>query len=89
MKKIFIILAMTIGTATCAMAQENYNGNCGLFGKGSWSDGIFTDRGLVDEELEFPEHGSETDGGAPLGSGTAVLVGLGAAYLVGKKHKEE
>ena len=49
MKKIFIILAMTIGTATCAMAQENYNGNCGLFGKGSWSDGIITDRGLVDE----------------------------------------
>ena len=38
------------------------------------------------------QHGTDTDtNGAdgPLGSGVAVLLGLGAAYLVGKKRREE
>lgn len=36
-------------------------------------------------------HGSNADSpaNAPLGSGIAVLVGLGAAYLIGKKRNEE
>lgn len=36
-------------------------------------------------------HGYDQDvpSNAPLGSGIAVLLGLGAAYLVGKKRKEE
>jgi hypothetical protein len=40
--------------------------------------------------LTLPDvHGSDTDSnGVPLGSGIVVLVGFGAAYLVGKKHKE-
>jgi hypothetical protein len=63
--------------------------------------GLF-ERGAVIEEtsnnyntrsgLVLPEHhGESTDSGAegPLGSGIAVLVGLGAAYLVGKKRREE
>jgi len=36
------------------------------------------------------EHGMEADqNGSPLGSGIAVLMGLGAAYLVGKRRKED
>ena len=36
------------------------------------------------------QHGTNTDtNGTPLGSGVAVLLGLGAAYLVGKKRREE
>ena len=38
------------------------------------------------------EHGLDTDSEGtegPLGSGVAVLLGFGAAYLVGKKRKEE
>ena len=37
----------------------------------------------------IPEFGETEDQGAPLGSGFAVLMGLGAAYLVGKKRKED
>ena len=37
----------------------------------------------------LPPHGSDDNEPAPLGSGIAVLAGLGAAYLVGKKRKEE
>ena len=37
----------------------------------------------------IPEFGETGDQGAPVGSGIAVLVGLGAAYLVGKRRKED
>ena len=36
----------------------------------------------------LPPHGSDDNQPAPLGSGIAVLIGLGAAYLVGKRRKE-
>jgi LPXTG-motif cell wall-anchored protein len=36
----------------------------------------------------LPPHGSDDNQPAPLGSGIAVLMGLGAAYLVGKRRKE-
>lgn len=40
--------------------------------------------------LNLPsEHGSSNDDGVPLGSGIAVLLGLGAAYVVAKKRKED
>ena len=40
--------------------------------------------------LSLPSnHGYDSDTPAPLGSGIAVLVGLGAAYLIGKKRNEE
>jgi LPXTG-motif cell wall-anchored protein len=38
----------------------------------------------------MPEHGLNYDQeAAPLGSGIAVLIGLGGAYFVRKKRKEE
>ena len=37
----------------------------------------------------LPQHGVDTNQPAPLGSGIAVLMGLGAAYLVGKRRREE
>ena len=44
-------------------------------------DGIFAPR--------IPNHGETTHQNAPVGSGIAVLTALGAAYLVGKKRREE
>ena len=48
---------------------------------------------LVDRNGSFialPGFGQTDDqDGAPLGSSIAVLLGLGAAYMVSKKHKEE
>jgi LPXTG-motif cell wall-anchored protein len=40
-------------------------------------------------QLKLQNQGSDDNEPAPLGSGIAVLVGLGAAYLVGKKRREE
>ena len=84
MKKTITTIAILIGIAHSATAQTG--------------GGIF-ERGYVSEEASNPRsgesllslpgsHGSNTDAEAPLGSGIAVLVGLGAAYALGKKHKE-
>jgi hypothetical protein len=65
---------------------QNYVDN-GLFGMGGGSLFSRTDGTLG---LMLPtEHGLTTDETAPLGSGIAVLMGLGAAYLVGKRRKED
>ncbi len=37
----------------------------------------------------LPTHGLDTNQDAPLGSGIALLTALGAAYLVGKRRKED
>ena len=37
----------------------------------------------------LPSHGATDNQPAPLGSGIAVLMGLGAAYMVAKKRKED
>jgi hypothetical protein len=63
---------------------QNYVEN-GFFGLGGNS--LFTRNNPI---LTLPSgHGDTDDTSAPLGSGIAVLMGLGAAYLVGKKRKEE
>ena len=70
-------------------AFSNYsqdNGENGLFGMGA-----LYDRGNRNgSPLVLPgTHDSDQDQDGPLGSGIAVLMGLGAAYLVGKRRKEE
>ena len=64
---------------------QNYVDN-GLFGMGGGS--LFTRN---DPMFTLPSgHGATEDTNAtPLGSGIAVLMGLGAAYLVGKRRKED
>ena len=37
----------------------------------------------------LPAHGLDTNQNAPVGSGIVVLMGLGAAYMVAKKRREE
>ena len=67
--------------------QQDYS-ESGLFGMGN----LFTRNGNGDSGLMLPgSHGSDSDtsADAPLGSGIAVLMGLGAAYMVGKRRKED
>ena len=88
MKKLILTIAIVLGMGMMSFAQEvEVYEEAGLFGKGS---GIF--RGDGDEFLlpgfdDEDDVDSEPEG--PLGSGIAVLMGLGAAYLVGKKRREE
>ena len=92
MKKAIITLAIILGLGMTSFAQydtEEYVGEKGLFGLGI---GIFQNRDGEEDQtlLELPGmHGAEGDQEGPLGSGVAILFGLGAAYLVGKKRKEE
>ena len=82
MKKTIITLTILFGMSMGLSAQG------GLFGKGETS-GSFRDEGssLIGREGPgFPGHGGDGDSPAPLGSGIAVLVGLGAAYALTKKR---
>ena len=83
MKKLALTFAIVLGMTIGASAQ-------GLFGLGA-SRG--DDNNSVNREggpmINLPTtHGSNDDQGAPLGSGIAVLVGLGAAYAMSKKNKK-
>jgi len=68
----------------------NYDGG-GLFGRGkSMSTSVGSGFRGDNFSLLLPNsHGAQGDSeGAPLGSGVVVLLGMGAAYLVGKRKKE-
>ncbi len=87
MKKLIMTIAIVLGMGAMTFAQdvEVYE-EAGLFGKGAK---MFQNRS-TESLIDLPsEHGSEDDADAPLGSGIAVLMGLGAAYMVAKKRKED
>jgi hypothetical protein len=89
MKKLTVTLTLILGMTMASFAQ-----NGGLFQRGYVSDEVYYDAGSArpsgDSPLVLPgQHGSDTDTPAPIGSGIAVLVGLGAAYMVAKKRREE
>lgn len=94
MKKTIITIAIILGLGTAAFADG------GLFQRGYNAE---TDKsGYVYYESKYnflakedthtpllPSHGLGDNQNAPLGSGIAVLMGLGTAYLVAKRHKQE
>jgi hypothetical protein len=91
MKKLIMTIAIVLGMGMSTFAQEvEVYEEKGLFGMGK---GIFRGgNGEEDPLLNLPGFGEEGDVDAdtiPLGSGIAVLMGLGAAYLVGKRRKED
>ena len=89
MKKLTLTTAILLGLATTALADPNGGG---LFQRGTSPEmeGMYGNRSTNTPML--PSHGSSENHAAdqlPLGSGIAVLLGLGAAYLATKKHKED
>ena len=85
MKKTLTTIAILLGIALCATAQQT-------------GGGIF-ERGYVSEEASNPRsgesllslpgsHGSNTDTDAPLGGGIAVLLGFGATYAMKRRNKK-
>ena len=86
MKKLSITIAIILGMSITAFAAPDGGG---LFQRGMVPDEeYFGSR--INERPIMPYHELNTNQPAstPLGSGIAVLLGLGAAYLVGKKSKE-
>ena len=78
MKKILLVLAITLGLTTGAMAQSD-----GFFN--NWSD--FDNR--EDNGLELPalpQHGLNGNQDAPLGGGLLILTALGAGYALSKRR---
>ena len=98
MKKLALSIAIILGMGMTTFAQEGYtHHNGGLFQRGDtphydyyadWADlGWTRATGL----FNLPgAHGLTDDqNGAPIGSGLALLLGLGGAYLVAKRRKEK
>ena len=84
MKKTLTTIAILLGIALCATAQ---NGG-GLFQRGYVSEEASNPRS-GESLLSLPgSHGSNNDAEAPLGSGIAVLLGLGAAYAMKRRNKK-
>jgi hypothetical protein len=91
MKKLALTIVVVLGLGLTTFA----NNEGGLFQRGASEPtyGLYGDRGMRDGG--FPGlpggggHGGTGNADAPLGSGMAVLLGLGAAYMVAKKRKED
>lgn len=92
MKKLVITMTIVLGVSLTTYAQG------GLFHRGaSAADGERSSYALTKDANAgageatpmLPIHELEDPGNqpAPLGSGIAVLLGLGGAYLLGKKRK--
>ena len=86
MKKLALTIAIVLGMSVSSFAE--YGG--GLFQRGAVSDNVYYNRTTNNPLL--PGHGlfdNQDANETPLGGGIALLVGLGAAYMVGKKRREE
>ena len=84
MKKLALTLAIVLGLSMTTFADGG-----GLFKRGETPEqqGVYGTRGSG--LPGFPDHGETGNGDAPLGTGIAVLTALGAAYLIGKRRKED
>ena len=86
MKKLIITTAIILGLGLTTFAQNDNKG--GLFLRGAEMDES-SSRETTPTLVLPSQHGETGDQGAPVGSGIAVLMGLGAAYLVAQRRKEK
>ena len=86
MKKLALTLAIVLTMGLGAFAQYD---DGSLLGKSGILNGYRDDPTTPLIPNLPPEHGEDDDYDGPVGSGIAVLLGLGAAYFVAKKRKEE
>ena len=87
MKKLFLTAAIVLALGMTSFANPN---DGGLFQRGATEESNeMYNRGGSLMFPGLPGHGETDDQPAPLGTGIAVLTALGAAYLIGKKRREE
>jgi LPXTG-motif cell wall-anchored protein len=92
MKKLIITTAILLGLSLTTFAdgglfQRGYNAKNGQSGYNLY----FNAKNTASEDVAtplLPPHGEDNNMAAPLGGGIAVLMGLGAAYMVAKKRKD-
>ena len=94
MKKLALTIAIILGITMTTFADGGLfnRGNNARYGQASgYTYFNAKEPGMREGETPLvPGHGlGGNQPASPLGSGIAVLVGLGAAYLVGKKRREE
>lgn len=77
---IAVVLAVGIGSAS---AQRS------LLGKSDAEQRGYRENENITTPKLVAQHNLTGNQEAPLGSGVAVLLGLGAAYMVAKKRKED
>ena len=94
MKKLALTIAILLGITMTSFADG------GLFNRGNNAKNGFSgytyfntsEMGIRENDANMPllpNHGENTNQPAPVGSGIAVLMGLGAAYIVAKKRRED
>ena len=81
MKKLIITTAIILGLGLTTFADPD--------GGGLFMRGETTENRDIFNTPALPNHGQTGNQNAPLGTGIALLTTLGAAYLVGKKRREE
>jgi hypothetical protein len=86
MKKLALTLAIVLTMGLSAMAQDGGLLNRGVSFDKQQKSGLRGEGDTPGLPGGFGESGHQD---APIGSGVAVLMGLGAAYLIGKKRNEE
>ena len=87
MKKLTLTTAILLGLALTTLADNNQGG--GHFQRGASAEEMeYANR---DAMPALPTHGLQNnqDATRTIGSGIAVLLGLGGAYLLGKKRRQE
>ena len=94
MKKLTLIIAIVLGLTVGTYAQGGLFRRGGDAGNSPDAGYSFSNTAKPGESGNpmLPNHNTDSEGTdqpAPLGGGVALLVGLGAAYLVGKKRREE
>jgi LPXTG-motif cell wall-anchored protein len=85
MKKLALTIAIVLGLGLTSFAEGNQGG--GLFQRGAAKE--MNTREETPMLPNLPTHNQTGNQDAPLGGGIALLLGLGGAYLVAKKRREE
>ena len=87
MKKLALTVAIVLGLSMASFAEGG-----GLFGQGQTVEESTPTTTMYNRDgipgLPGGGHGQGGNQPAPVGSGIAVLIGLGAAYAVAKKRED-